>query len=126
VRHRRLRPANAVAVVLGALYNWSRRRDNPIMVDEPNLPSSALRALSIFCQLKNDVPWLMTYCSAEGGLLDDMEQFLRSLGKLLRSEFAIYDWRLKPGEREDPSVSLKLFPANWDLSGLGAADPFCA
>jgi hypothetical protein len=90
------------------------------MVDEPILSSSTLRALSIFCQVKKELPWLTSYCSVDGGLVQDIEQFLRSLGKLLRSELALYGWRQeykKPEEEGASGGSLKLFPANWDLSG---------
>src|ERR1700693_3930327 len=88
------------------------------MVDEPNLPPSAIRALSIFCLLKQDLPWLMNYCSAGGGLVEDMEQLLRSLGRLLRSEFALYGWN-QSFEKSKERVSLKMYPANWNLSVLG-------
>ena len=88
------------------------------MVDQPNLSPSAMRALSTFCLLKQDLPWLMDYCSASGGLIEDMEQFLRSLGRLLRSEFALYGWH-QSFEKSEEGVSLRMYPANWDLSVLG-------
>src|SRR5450432_2590212 len=92
------------------------------MVDEPNFSPNAIRALNTFCLLKQDLPWLMNYCCAGGGLVEDMEQFLRSLGRLLRSEFALYGWHQsfeKSDDQDDSRVSLKMFPANWDLSVLG-------
>jgi len=110
-----------MAIPPGQMLYYRRVRQDKDMIDEPALSSNALRALSIFCQVKDDLPWLMGYCSANGGLLQDMELFLRSLGKLLRSEFALCGWHLeckKPEEQEDSWVGLELFPANWDLSGF--------
>jgi hypothetical protein len=64
----------------------------------------------------------MNYCCSGGGLVEDMEQCLRSLGRLLRSEFALYGWHQsfeKSEGQEDSWVNLKIYPANWDVPGLG-------
>jgi hypothetical protein len=39
------------------------------MVDERNFSPNAIRALNTFCLLKQDLPWLMNYCCAGGGLV---------------------------------------------------------
>ena len=87
---------------------------------EPTFAPRALHYLESFCKLKDDLPEMMTFCSNDGGLLHEMEQFLRTLGRQLKRDFALHDWQHdSKSDEEEGWVRLRLFPANWRLSGVG-------
>jgi hypothetical protein len=76
--------------------------------------------LAEFPKLKDDLPDLILECGQGGALIEEMDQFLRSLGGRLKRKFGLYGWQ-HHFEKEDPDedgasyVQLRLFPGNWIL-----------
>jgi len=91
-----------------------------LAMDEPAFSARALHYLESFCKLKDDLPEMVTFCSNEGGLLHEIEQFLRSLGRRLKHEFGLHDWQHAPEiDEEEGWVDLRMFPTSWKLSRVG-------
>jgi hypothetical protein len=87
---------------------------------EPAFSPRAIHYLEGFCRLKDDLPEMMTFCSINGGLLGEMEQFVRSLGRRLTRDFALHGWEHNAkADDEEGWVKLSLFPPSWKLAGVG-------
>ena len=55
-------------------------------MDKPAFSTRALHYLESLGRLKDDLPERVTLCSNKGGLLHEMEQFVRSLGRQFKHE----------------------------------------
>jgi hypothetical protein len=89
-------------------------------MDEPTFSTETIRALMRFRELKNDLPWISSFCASGGPLLDALEQFVRALGRKVKTEFALHGWQDRLKRHDDEGwVELRLFPTTWVLPEHG-------
>ena len=62
-------------------------------MNEPTFSRRIQRMLAEFPKLKDDLPDLILECGQGGALIEEMDQFLRSLGGRLKRKFGLYGWQ---------------------------------
>ena len=94
----------------------------------PGFTRLGLRALASFRPLveefQSDLPEFIDFCSYEGALSNEIEQFIRSIEVLLKRRFGLFGWQTETrnsAEEEEGALcfDLRLFPPQCNLSGVG-------